>query len=298
MKITTCPICQMKLVQIIPDGTISIECPRCGKYKITDTALASLPNFTIRQRLNISGWLLANPIFTIRTTDFDFLRTIRTPNFHSRADKLLLTLEKETEYAGQFLERNFSWFVSTGAVNADEMNEFLGYLNTSGRIYIQTGAKTVYKITPEGWEYLEKLEELNPTSNQCFVAMWFDDEIKQIYDDAFAKGIEGAGYKPHRVDQRQYNDKIDDEIIAQIRRSRFIVADFTGQRGGVYYEAGFAKGLGLQVIFTCRKDELDKLHFDIRQYNCIDWQKDQLPDFIKKLTNRIESGFGHGPYRP
>ncbi|MFC1886373.1 hypothetical protein ACFLZM_04890, partial [Thermodesulfobacteriota bacterium] len=74
--------------------------------------------------------------------------------------------------------------------------------------------------------------------------------------------------------EHQFNGKIDDEIIAQIRRSRFIVADFTGHRGGVYYEAGFAKGLGLEVIWTCNKNDIDKLHFDIRQYNCIDWDWD------------------------
>jgi hypothetical protein len=298
MIIDTCPICLNKFDQIVPGATLSIDCPCCGKYKITDTALATLPKFTERQRANISGWLLANPNFSISTANFDFLLAIRTPSFHSRADKLLLTLEKETEYAGQFLEISFSWYGSSWTNNENELSELISYLETSGRIYKQTGRKILYKITPNGWEHLEKLREFNPTSNQCFVAMWFDDKMKQIYDEAFVKGIEAAGYKPHRVDQRQYNDKIDDEIMAQIRRSRFIVSDFTGHRGGVYYEAGFARGLGLQVIFTCKKDELDKLHFDVRQYNCIDWQEDHLPDFIKRLANRIESVFGHGSYRP
>jgi hypothetical protein len=41
-----------------------------------------------------------------------------------------------------------------------------------------------------------------------------------------------------------------------------LVADFTGQRGGVYWEAGFAQGLGIPVIRTCKSDELWKLHFD------------------------------------
>ena len=45
----------------------------------------------------------------------------------------------------------------------------------------------------------------------------------------------------------------------QIRKSKFLIADFTGQRGGVYYEAGFAYGLGLPVIWTCRKDWFDGL---------------------------------------
>ena len=206
-----------------------------------------------------------------------------------------MTLEKETEYAGQYLEAKLSWLVSSWATNRDELLELLQYLQSSGRI----GKRSTnsFKITPGGWERLEKLKEVNPESNQCFVAMWFDDKIKQIYDEAFVKAILEAGYKPHRVDQREYNEKIDDEIIVQIRRSRFIVADFTGQRGGVYYEAGFAKGLGLEVIFTCKKDEIDKLHFDVRQYNCIDWEVDQLTEFVKKLKNRIESVFGHGSHQ-
>ena len=66
-------------------------------------------------------------------------------------------------------------------------------------------------------------------------------------------GIEDAGYEAVRIDEKEHTNKIDDEIIAEIRRSRFVVADFTqgkdGARGGVYYEAGFAHGLGIEVIF-------------------------------------------------
>jgi len=84
--------------------------------------------------------------------------------------------------------------------------------------------------------HLETLKKIGADSEQCFVAMWFDDQMQRVYDEVIAKGVLGSGYKPHRVDQREHNDKIDDEVIAQIRRSRFLVADFTGQRGGVYVE--------------------------------------------------------------
>ena len=63
-------------------------------------------------------------------------------------------------------------------------------------------------------------------------------------------------------------------------------SDFTGNRGGVYYEAGFAHGLGLPVIFMCRDG--DELHFDVRQYNCIFWKPDQL----LKARKEPESSFG------
>ena len=78
-----------------------------------------------------------------------------------------------------------------------------------------------------------------------------------------------------------------------------MVADFTqgktGARGGVYYEAGFAHGLGIPVIFTCRNESLDKVHFDTRQYNHIVWTD---PAKLRTdLRNRIAAVIGDGPNR-
>lgn len=86
---------------------------------------------------------------------------------------------------------------------------------------------------------------------------------------------------------QEHNEKIDDRIIAEIRQSSLIVADFTGQRGGVYFEAGFAKGLGIPVIWTCHEDGVENLHFDTRQYNHIVWESPE--DLKTKLINRISA---------
>jgi hypothetical protein len=151
-------------------------------------------------------------------------------------------------------------------------------------------------ILPAGWKRIEELNQQNPDSQQGFVAMWFDPSMDSVYANYIKPAIEDAGYKSHRVDEREHADRIDDEIIRQIRRSRFVVADATsgknGARGGVYYEAGFAHGLGMPVFWTCR--EGDNLHFDVRQYNCIFWEADKLPEFKKKLTARIEAVLGRG----
>ena len=95
---------------------------------------------------------------------------------------------------------------------------------------------------------------------------------------------------------------ITDKIIAEIRRSRFLVADFThgcdGARGSVYYEAGFAHGLNIPVIFTAR--EGTKPHFDTSTYPHIFWNRDNLPAFRTALTNRILAlkELGPGPRLP
>ena len=124
--------------------------------------------------------------------------------------------------------------------------------------------------------------------------MWFDSQMTKAWK-AIERGIDDSGYQPLRIDQRQHNNKIDDEIVAAIRGSRFVVSDFTGHRGGVYFEAGFAMGLGIPVIWLCRKDELDKAHFDTRQYNFILWEQANLADLTKALKNRIEATIGRGP---
>ncbi len=83
---------------------------------------------------------------------------------------------------------------------------------------------------------------------------------------------------------------IDDKIIANIRSSKFLIADFSGQRNSVYYEAGFAQGLGIPVIWCVREKDAKNLSFDTRQYNCIIWEDEEhLED---KLTDRIRALFG------
>jgi nucleoside 2-deoxyribosyltransferase len=125
--------------------------------------------------------------------------------------------------------------------------------------------------------------------------MWFDESVKPA-SAAMHKAIAGAGYHPVRLDQVEHNNKIDDEIIATIRRSKFLVADLTGHRGGVYFEAGFALGLGLPVIWLCREDDIQQVHFDNRQYNFITWRLNELDDLERRLRNRIEATLGHGPF--
>jgi len=117
--------------------------------------------------------------------------------------------------------------------------------------------------------------------------MWFDQRMNQFFNNGIKPAIEHDGTKCSRIDLLQHNNKICDEIIAEIRRSSYLVADFTGNRGGVYFEAGFAYGLGIPVIWTIRKDHLDDVHFDTRQYNHIVYETEE--ELKEKLLNRIKA---------
>ena len=146
--------------------------------------------------------------------------------------------------------------------------------------------------------YVEEQLRKRGLGRQGFVAMWFDPSMNEVYEDGIKPAIEAAGYKPHKIDQEAFLGPIVDRIVAEIRKSRFVVADFTtspecGDRGGVYYEAGFAHGLGIPVIHTCRKDSMKALHFDTNHLNHLIWT---TPEELKhRLKYWIEATIEPGP---
>jgi hypothetical protein len=62
---------------------------------------------------------------------------------------------------------------------------------------------------------------------------------------------------------------------------------------GDYFEVGFALGLGLQVIPTCRANEINNLHFDVRHLNTLPWTTSG--DLAHNLPKRISAVVGVGP---
>ena len=187
------------------------------------------------------------------------------------------------------------WLVSA-AIKGDWLEEY------------QLGPNTKHlRLTPAGVRRLEELKPKAVNTEQGFIAMWFDESVNEAYGKGIEPAIRDAGYRPLRIDKKQHNNKIDDEIIAEIRRSRFVVCDFTCKlvdcdgertaipRGGVYYEAGFAQGLGIPVIWTCREDHIEHVHLDTRQFNHIDWKTPE--DLRERLRNRIAAVIGDGPLK-
>ena len=179
-----------------------------------------------------------------------------------------------------------------------EIRYLLDYLTESGWIQPHPGAHEGFNgtVTVAGHRRIEE-QKTNFDSSQAFVAMWFDPSMDKHYEDGFKLAIRAAGYVPLRIDKKHTLGKLDDEIIAEIRRSRFLVADFThgdkGARGSVYFEAGFAHSLGIPVIYTCHKDNMDDLHFDTRQYPHIVWETPE--ELRKQLQDRIMALLGEGP---
>ena len=148
----------------------------------------------------------------------------------------------------------------------------------------------------EGHKKYEELKNSNVNSKICFVAMEFDEEnrFKKLYESsikkALSKALEGK-FEPYCLIDKQHNGLIDDAIIAGINKSRFMIAEFSTQNRGVYFEVGYAEGRKIEVIKICDQKILDekKLHFDIEHYNFIGYNNPA--DLERKLINRIEARF-------
>lgn len=161
-------------------------------------------------------------------------------------------------------------------------------------------------LTPKGWARFEALRGQDAPQNDVFVAMWYGTdekktendlstaEMNRVYDKGIAPAVSRAGYRATRVDLQPFNDFIMDQVFSSIRTAPFVVADFTGNRNGVYMEAGFARGLGIPVIHTCKKDHLDDAHFDVKQINHIVWTTEA--ELAEKLYYRIANTVGPGPF--
>src|ERR1700730_15716095 len=100
--------------------------------------------------------------------------------------------------------------------------------------------------------------------------------MDSIYANGFEKAIGDCGFRAYRVKEDPTNKAIVEKILSEIRRAHFVIADATGHRQSVYYEAGFAAGLGREVIWCCRADHVDsgdkRLTFDTRHLGHVVWQ--------------------------
>jgi hypothetical protein len=221
---------------------------------------------------------------------------------------LLLAMSKRYPNISQDIELtllpdgdNAEWLGVTYSVEPDEVGFLLrDYLQAElsavdGSTAMSGYGFLVCRITPRGFAILEELRSPRSTTAEGFCAMWFHDSVRAAWTDAIKPAIALAGYRPVRLDEEHHANKIDDEIVAAIRRSKFVVADFTEQSANVYYEAGFAEGLQKTVICTVREDNRSQIKFDARQNNFIRWSPDALVIFQKQLKDRIEALLGHGP---
>lgn len=339
--ISSCSICDHPNIKILkPNNLIfTLQCERCGTYNIEINHIKRKSDMPWNEvGYLVSAWIRrqnkANLIPTIgEGIDPNFfyspehwINTYNNMGFpettNEKLDALMLGYSElvKGDYKKQ-ISYGLEHLVSEiAAENVQQVNGLTDFLKELG--YIDEHPR----ITAKGWQRIDELKKINlTTGNSAFVAMWFADETKK-YRDSVIAAINYCGYKSIIIDQQEYNDFIMNQVVALIKQSKFVVADFTsrpeiekegkvknGVRGGVYWEAGMAYGLGKPVIHTCEDniDSRNRIHFDVDQYNTIFWKNEELgtdilpleqnnpnPKFAEKLAARIIATVGKGTYIP
>lgn len=290
-----CPLCDGEAEGVRSEYDFQGEihgyaCRRCGRYRMTFEAQINSGTMDPRARLWVSPATrqssdLRHPLL-LRGDDLDGIAAERERTMiPENLEKLLNYLRIKCPRPGMRTTVNRdNDFTIIDAVTPDELDYIIAYAEEEKYIGRTTSPDACW-LTPKGWERLSKRE---PTfiPGRCFVAMAFRNSLSRAFTDGISKAVEDdCGFHAVRMLELEHNDKICDRIIVELRRAQFVIADFTFQRGGVYFEAGFAAALGRPVIWTCKACHFHRLHFDTRQYNHIRWEQPQ--DLRTSLTARI-----------
>lgn len=223
-------------------------------------------------------------------------------------DSILGSWNDFNEYTNLFFSDigNDTAVIQTLNVLKDE-----GLLNIS----LSSREKTEFRLTLKGVNRALELQK-SQNSQKAFLAMWFSETLN-LYVKAATEAARQAGYILERVNAVHHNGQIIDKVLNMINDARFVISDLTcepetkgdkdtvrgGVRGGVYFEAGYAKGQNKQVILTCKEDQeaRERIHFDLKQVNTIFWQENggevsaEKQPLVDVLRERIIFTVGKGP---
>lgn len=300
-----CYICgsETKPYELVFHGPgVRINCPTCGSFRLSERVVQDLQERITPSTLLSEASIEALPrasgaIRELVDTGADvfvenvdnLLASVSVPQDPLDAiDKIILHVFRRTTSAAEYVRFDIGRDYSVAY--ARDKGEFRYLLERAVDLdLLETNEDDLneVRLTLAGWQRVRELRKTRADARQAFVAMSFAPTLRPVFSDGILPALEACGYRAMRIDMSQHNEKIDDRIIAEIRKSALLVSDVTGHRAGVYFEAGFALGLGIPVIWTCRDADIRDAHFDTRQYNHIVWRSPE--DLRSKLRARIEA---------
>jgi hypothetical protein len=120
-----------------------------------------------------------------------------------------------------------------------------------------------------------------------FMIMSFKTRFKAVFTCCKEVCLK-FNFKVERTDESASLERIIPRIETGIQKSAFVIADLTEPSPNVFYELGFARAIGKDVILTARKNT--QLPFDVRDIPTILWEnkndlKNKLQECIRRLVD-------------
>lgn len=233
-------------------------------------------------------------------TDLSFFKELLKDNIYPITPKekrefLFLKIFNSIEHEGENYiidhpqKKTFEYYLR----NFAELKFYLESLQQARLVILTWSMSSVMiKITFEGLNYAIKKQDDGINSKKCFIAMSFGKGVKDIRE-ALKKVCETTNYEPVLIDEVNIDSEvtINDAIIANLKRCKFCIADYTEQKYGVYFESGFALGQGKKVIYCCREDwfngQKGESHFDTNHFPHIIYK--DIEELMTKLESRINA---------
>jgi hypothetical protein len=298
------PDCQRDLG---PDIAV-YDCPRCGSFVLTGTAEAVLPDKLAeeparRSRMSHTLRRMQRPgqrPFKIGSDELSSFWNDPLPTPLRQADLLIMWIgDNEPIPFIPTPETPVSVIAATVGLPVFRKGDSFAFqwLDAELRpkeLYRRGGSaeKPTFLLTLSGWEKYEALKHINIESRTAFMAMKFGEPVlDQVISGWFRPAVARAGFELRLLTDEQPAGLIDDQLRAAILSARFLVADLTHGSHGAYWEAGFAEGLNLPVIYTCEASHWNeyKTHFDTNHMKTIIWDTSDLERAGRELTATIRA---------
>ena len=109
---------------------------------------------------------------------------------------------------------------------------------------------------------------------------------------AVKSAAQRLGMRAERAKDTTPDRRITDSMLRMIKTARFVVADLTHERPNVYFELGYARGIGKTVITIARRDTA--VHVDVRDWSLLEYI-DSRPleqDLVKVFRDLLAAPLG------
>lgn len=251
-------------------------------YGLTQSDLKVAFNFVVSSdynAINLLKILLSLKFFNGKKEDNEIFKVIKFKRLVKNSENIYYSSQSEVFQSYNIFENGLSF------------EQLIGTLVQIGLIEIKEGDALFYPmycyfLTDEGERITNQIIEqrqiifrpIKAERQNIFIASVFGNNIiNLLYDDVFKPACLHYNHIPFRVDKYEENKPITELIIKSITESEVLIADLTFARPSVYFEIGYAHGLGIPILLTCRKDHFRgnadnlKVHFDLEQYKISYW---------------------------